>query len=241
MTQRHRWLIRPLAAIFAWVIRLWMKSMRATWISVDGRRHPAEIAGTRYIYAFWHEGLLAPLAVPTPQIRVLISHHVDGEFIAQVCQRVGIGVVRGSPSKGGSQALLDMIREGGESTHLGITPDGPRGPRRELKPGVVMVASQSGMPIVLIGIGFVKAWRFGSWDQLALPVPGSTMVGVVSEPMEIPRDLDRQALKQWTRWVEERLREMTALAEDWADRIRREGPQAAAPLFAPLPARRQSA
>jgi lysophospholipid acyltransferase (LPLAT)-like uncharacterized protein len=218
-----------------------MSTMKATWVSADGQRHPVDASGVRYIYTFWHEGLLAPLAVPQKRIRVLISHHTDGEFIAQVCQRVGIGVIRGSPAKGGIAALLNMIRSEDHCTHLGITPDGSRGPRRELKPGVVMVSSQSGMPIVLIGIGFVKAWRFSSWDRLALPLPGSTMVGVLSEPIEIPRDLDRLGLKQWTQVVERRLHELTDLAEDWADRIRRDGSQASPPRIALQAGLRQSA
>jgi lysophospholipid acyltransferase (LPLAT)-like uncharacterized protein len=241
MTHRHRWLIRYVTAFVAWVLRLWMSTMRARVVSADGRRHPVDLAGARYIYAFWHEGLLAPLAIPRPKIKVLISQHTDGEFIAQICERLGIGVIRGSPARGGSQALLNMIRDTDDSSHLGITPDGPRGPRGELKPGVVMVASQSGLPIVLIGIGFVKAWRFGSWDRFALPVPGSTMVGVIGEPIHVPRDLDRGGLKQWTQLVEGRLRELTNLAEEWADRARRDGPQAPPPFVSPLPALRQSA
>ena len=128
---------------------------------------------------------------------MLISQHTDGEVIAQICQRLGIGVIRGSTARGGCQALLEMIRDQDETTHLGITPDGPRGPRRELKPGVVMIASQSGLAIVPTGIGFVRAWRFGSWDRFALPCPGSTMVGVVGEPIFVPRDLDRGGLKHW--------------------------------------------
>ena len=72
--------------------------------------------------------MVAPLTTRA-KIRVLISQHTDGELIAQICQRLGIGVIRGSTARGGSQALLEMIRSAGDG-HLGITPDGPRGPRR---------------------------------------------------------------------------------------------------------------
>jgi lysophospholipid acyltransferase (LPLAT)-like uncharacterized protein len=241
MTHRHRWLIRYVTALVAWIIRLWMSTMRYRVVSADGQKHPSDRPGARYVYAFWHEGLLAPLATPRPRIKVLISQHTDGEFIAQICERLGIGVIRGSPARGGSQALLNMIRDADDSANLGITPDGPRGPRRELKPGVVMVASQSGLPIVLIGIGFAKAWRFGSWDRFALPVPGSTMVGVISEPIHVPADLDRGGLKHWTQIVEDRLHELTALAEEWAGRVRSEGRGAPPPAIAPRPAWRESA
>ncbi|HMC12039.1 MAG TPA: lysophospholipid acyltransferase family protein [Pirellulaceae bacterium] len=239
MKRRDRWLIPFIAAAVAFVIRLWMSTMRVRMVSADGRRHPADPKQNRYIYSFWHEGLLAPLAT-NPKIRVLISQHTDGEVIAQICQRLGIGVIRGSTARGGCQALLEMIRDRDETTHLGITPDGPRGPRRVLKPGVVMIASQSGLAIVPAGIGFVKAWRFGSWDRFALPCPGSMMVGVVGQPISVPRNLDRGSLQQWVLFVEGKMLELTRLAEDWAERIRQQGRTAALPSF-PDTALRQSA
>jgi lysophospholipid acyltransferase (LPLAT)-like uncharacterized protein len=115
-----------------------------------------------------------------------------------------------------------MIRDADETTHLGITPDGPRGPRRELKPGVIMIASQSGLAVVPVGIGFVRAWRFRSWDRFALPLPGSTIVGLVGEPIEVPRDLDRRGLQTWVEIVEGEMGRLMELAEVWAARCRRD-------------------
>lgn len=214
--------------------------MRVRIVTGDGRQHPTNPRQHRYIYSFWHEGLLAPLAT-RPKIRVLISQHTDGEVISQICQRLGIGVIRGSTARGGCQALLEMIRDTDDSAHLGITPDGPRGPRRELKSGVVMIASQSGLAIVPAGIGFVRAWRFGSWDRFALPCPGSTMVGVVGEPIVVPPHLDRGGIGEWTRIVEAEMLRLTLLAEDWAARIRKQGRSAAAPQISKEPVLRQSA
>jgi len=240
MTKRNLWIVPYLAAAVALLIRLWMSMMRVRVVSADGREHPEDPRNARYIYAFWHEGLLAPLAT-RPKIRVLISQHTDGEFIAQVCERLGIGVIRGSTARGGCQALLEMIRDREETTHLGITPDGPRGPRRQLKAGVVMVASQTGLPIVPVGMGFVSAWRIRSWDRFVLPRPGSTMAGIVGRPIVVPRDLDRRALQQWTKHVEDELLELTRHAEDWAQRIRRDGKAAAPPHIRLQNAWRQSA
>jgi len=229
MTFRSRWLVDYLAAALACAIRWWVRTLRVRKISADGREHPGDPSQQRYIYVFWHEGLLAPLTSPT-SIRVLISQHTDGELIAQICQRLGLGVIRGSTARGGSQALLEMIRSSGDS-HLGITPDGPRGPRRQLKPGAVVVASQSGLAIVPIGIGFARAWRVGSWDRFAVPCPWSTLTGVMGEPILVPADLDRGGLKVWTQIVEERLLALTLQAESWAARLRREGRGAAPPEF----------
>src|SRR5947207_13343980 len=79
MTRRNRWLIPYLAAVVAFILRLWMNTMRVRTVSADGRSHPDDPRHARYIYAFWHEGLLAPLAT-RPKIRVLNSQHHDGEF-----------------------------------------------------------------------------------------------------------------------------------------------------------------
>ncbi len=240
MKRRNRWLVPYIAAVVAVLIRWWMSMMRTRMVTADGEEHPVDPTRKRYLYAFWHEGLLAPLAT-RPKIRVLISQHTDGEVIAQICQRLGIGVIRGSTARGGCQALLGMIRDQDESTHLGITPDGPRGPRRQLKPGVVMIASQSGLPIVPVGIGFVRAIRIGSWDRFALPIPGSTMVGVFGEAISVPRDLDRAALHDWVRLVEQRMLELTQLADDWALRIGREGKSALPPTISRSAGLRKSA
>lgn len=229
MKLRHRWLIPYAATAIAGVVRKWMATTRVRIVSRDGRQHPTDPAEGRFLYAFWHEGLLAPLAT-RPIIRVLISQHTDGEWIAQVCQRLGIGVIRGSTARGGCAALLEMIQSvEGPITHLGITPDGPRGPRRVLKPGVVMVASQTGLPIVPVGIGFSRAWRFASWDRFAVPLPGSTLTGVIGAPITVPPDLPRPILEEWVQRVATALHEVTDLAEAWAERIRREGSSAPGP------------
>jgi len=240
MTRRTRWLVPFIAAAVAIVIRLWMSTMRVRIVTADGRQHPTDPQKNRHIYAFWHEGLLAPIATK-PKIRVLISQHTDGEFIAQICQHLGIGVIRGSTARGGCQALLNMIRDQDQTTHLGITPDGPRGPRRELKPGVVMISSQSGLAIVPAGIGFVRAWRFASWDRFALPCPGSTMVGVVGEPIFVPRDLDRGALRLWVERVKNEMLALTHLAENWAAEIRQRGTDVPPPSLPQTATLRQSA
>jgi lysophospholipid acyltransferase (LPLAT)-like uncharacterized protein len=240
MKRRNRWLVPYLSAAIALVIRLWMSTMRTRIFAADGRIHPADPSDARFIYAFWHEGLLAPLATK-PKIRVLISQHTDGELIAQICERLGVGVVRGSTARGGCQALLEMIHSADGESHLGITPDGPRGPRRQLKSGVVMIASQSGLPIMPLGIGFVRAIRFQSWDRFALPLPFSVMLGVLGSPISVPRNLDRAEFAQWVQRVEAEMLELTAAADDWAQRIRRNGSRAALPVLSPASELRKSA
>jgi lysophospholipid acyltransferase (LPLAT)-like uncharacterized protein len=235
--QRLR-LMRLAAWLLAGLIGLWLRTMRIRTVSADGRQHPVDPATQRYFYAFWHEALLAPLATGA-KARVLISTHTDGELIAGICQRLGVGVIRGSTAKAGSAALLEMIR-GDDSTHLAITPDGPRGPRRELKPGLVMVASQAGIPIVPLGIGFTRAWRASSWDRFAIPLPFTTLVGVIGEPVNIPSTLDRREMARHTEAVQTEMLRLTELAEDWARRLRKSS-RAAPPEVSPSAELRKSA
>jgi lysophospholipid acyltransferase (LPLAT)-like uncharacterized protein len=240
MKLRHPFAIRIVALLAALLIRVWMSTMRVRVVSADGQAHPVDPAQARYIYAFWHEALLAPL-VTRPVARVLISQHADGELIAQVCGFVGLGVVRGSTARGGSQALLEMIRGGQGAGHLAITPDGPRGPRRELKAGIVMVAAQTGLPIVPIGVGFTHAWRAGSWDRFAVPVPFTTLVGVIGQPIAVPADLDRHGMQHTKLLVQEQLATLTRAAEDWACRLTTDGRRAPAPALPACEPLRKSA
>ncbi len=114
--------------------------------------------------------------------------------------------------------LLDLLREG-EGSHLALTPDGPRGPRRRLQPGLIFLASHAGFPIVPVGIGFTRAWRAKSWDRFAIPRPFSTITAVLADPIVIPRDLDNQGLERCRIQVEESLLGATQAAERWAEAI----------------------
>jgi lysophospholipid acyltransferase (LPLAT)-like uncharacterized protein len=210
-------MIRVAAFAAAGLVRAWLATVRACASSSDGRLHPPHPDVERFIYAFWHESFLAPAKIRT-QVRVLISQSADGELIAQICEHLGLGTIRGSSKRGGAQALLQLLREG-ENTHLAITPDGPRGPRRQVKTGIVLLASLTGLPIVPLGVGFTRAWRFRSWDRFAIPRPFSTIAGVLGEPLVVPPDLDAAGIEQHRRRVEDALLTATRAAERWAEQI----------------------
>jgi lysophospholipid acyltransferase (LPLAT)-like uncharacterized protein len=199
------------------LIRAWLRTVRVRVISGDHRVHPANPDVERFIYVFWHESLLAFAKIRT-RAKIMVSQSADGELIARVCGHLGIGVVRGSTTRGGAAGLLDLLRDG-QNAHLALTPDGPRGPRRRLQPGAVFLASLTGLPIVPVGIGFTRAWRAGSWDRFAVPQPFSTMTGVVGEPIIVPPQLDSQALECCRARVEQSLLGATQAAERWAEEI----------------------
>jgi lysophospholipid acyltransferase (LPLAT)-like uncharacterized protein len=176
--------------------------------------HPADPCRERFIYAFWHESLLGVIPFRT-RIHFLISQHADGELITQVCRHLRAGVVRGSTTRGGVEGLLGMI-EAAKRTHLGITPDGPRGPRRRVQAGTIFLAAKTGLPIVPFGVGYSRAWRARSWDRLAIPRPGSVATFVGAKPIHVPPELGKSDLEHYRVLVEQRLLLATDEAERWA-------------------------
>jgi lysophospholipid acyltransferase (LPLAT)-like uncharacterized protein len=145
----------------------------------------------------------------------LISQHADGELIAQTCRHLRIGVVRGSTTRGGAAGLWDLL-EAAKHTHLAITPDGPKGPRRRVQLGAIFLASQTGLPIVAAGVGFANAWRAKTWDRFAVPYPYSLATNVCAAPIHVPPALSLNDLAHYRNLVEERLQTATDEAERWA-------------------------
>jgi lysophospholipid acyltransferase (LPLAT)-like uncharacterized protein len=214
MKIRRPWLIKVVAFAAAWVIRLWMGTLQYRYRPIGPNVDPWQLSnGDRYIYAIWHETLLVPAyQYGKPDIWVLISQHADGQFIAEVCRHLRFRTVRGSTTRGGVQAVRHLIRVG-RTGHLAVTPDGPRGPRRQVQPGLVYLAARTGLPIVPIGIGFQRAWRMQSWDRFALPQPWSLTTCVTAPPIAVPAAVDREQLEHYRRQVEDAMRRATAAAE----------------------------
>jgi lysophospholipid acyltransferase (LPLAT)-like uncharacterized protein len=231
MKLRNPLLLRFVALLGALVIRLWMSTVRYRIDFGTAGRHPPETDRERFIYAFWHESLLFATKY-SGRFYALISQHADGELLARLCSHLGIGSVRGSTNHGGGQALFDMLRCG-RSAHLAVTPDGPRGPRRRVQLGVVFMASRAAMPIVVVGIGFSRAWRARSWDRFAVPLPFSTLYCKVGGPIVVPGKLRREGLEQYRLLVETQLQAVTDDAESWANRACGRPSQAAAPRSLP--------
>ena len=169
------------------------------------------------IYIFWHEYILAPLyARGNCNLAMLLSRHRDAEILARIAYHMGFDCVRGSTYKGGAAALRELLCDC-RNLHLAITPDGPRGPRRTLAPGCIFLASKLGLPLVLMGLGYDRPWRAGSWDRFAVPWPGSRVRAVMSPEIAIPSNLDRGGIELHRRKVERLLNRLTVEAEAWAE------------------------
>ncbi|SLN41307.1 hypothetical protein OCH7691_01746 [Oceanibacterium hippocampi] len=174
-------------------------------------------AGRPFIIAFWHGRLLM---VPVfwrrgRRLRVLISQHRDGALIADSVAHFGLENIRGSSSRGATSALRAMLRTLQEGDCVGITPDGPRGPRMRASDGVVKLASRAGVPIVPAAFSARRRRLMPSWDRFVLPAPFSSGLFLWGEPIEVPARADAAALEVARADVERRL---TALADE-ADRL----------------------
>jgi lysophospholipid acyltransferase (LPLAT)-like uncharacterized protein len=218
MKLRSPALIRLLGLLLSWMFRWWMGTVSLR-IRCEERPHPADPRKERFLYAIWHETLLVPCVVRR-SVHMLISEHSDGELITQVCRHLRIGVVRGSRARRGAKAVLGMIRVS-ERTHLCITPDGPRGPRRQVKLGTIFLASHTGLPIVPVGAGMSRSWRARSWDRFAVPVPWSVAVCLFGPAIKVPPNLDRDQLEHYRQVVEAEMLRVTHKAEQLA--LRRAG------------------
>jgi lysophospholipid acyltransferase (LPLAT)-like uncharacterized protein len=217
MKIRSPWLIHAIAFVAAFLIRLWMSTLRYRHHSLGPDVDPWHPdLPERYIYAFWHEYILLPaFHKKRSRILVLISQHADGQLIAEIAQHFGFEVVRGSTTRGGIEALRQLVRTGRE-VHVAVTPDGPRGPRRRIQPGLIYLASRTGLPIVPVGAGYERAWRARSWDRFAFPklrAWASTMTG---SPIRIPLDADKEQLESYRQQVEDAVNRVTATAENWS-------------------------
>ena len=128
-------------------------------------------------------------------IVVMISENFDGEWIARIIRRFGYGTSRGSTSRGGQRALLQMKREMEDGRPAGFAVDGPRGPARKVQPGVVWLSKLTGNPVVPFHMEASKFWSLGSWDRTQIPKPFSTVALTVGAPIEVPADADEAVIE----------------------------------------------
>jgi len=160
-------------------------------------------AGTPFVFATWHSRvLLLPYLYRGRRLRVLTSRSRDGELVARLCARMGLEVVRGSSSRGGAEALRALARSLADGMSVMVVPDGPRGPREIVKPGVVTLAALSGAPIVPVALGASSEWRLRSWDGFRIPRPFARCVMCFAEPIAVARDADRNAREAARKEVE---------------------------------------
>ena len=174
----------------------------------EGLEHfDAIVRGSRRpIMAFWHGRILpATYYFRRRGIVVITSENFDGEWIAGIIERFGYGTARGSTSRGGQKALLQLTRDLEAGRPAGFTIDGPRGPARVAQLGAVWLAKATGHPVLPFHLEADRHWTLRSWDRTQIPKPWATVAIAMGEPFDVPPDADETALESARVMLETRL------------------------------------
>ncbi len=160
------------------------------WTNKKRYHLPEALPAEPVIFVFWHgDILMEPYNYlkmrRTPKIKLLISEHFDGEVIAKTTSFFNFEVLRGSSRKGGAKVLIQAIRALSEGYDIGVTPDGPKGPRYSFSDGAVVMAQKRNARIVVLNCVPTRYWQMGSWDRFMIPKPFGTLMFYASEPIDV--------------------------------------------------------
>jgi lysophospholipid acyltransferase (LPLAT)-like uncharacterized protein len=181
---------RTIAAIASPVVAVLGRTL--IWRS-EGDDYLDDIAtsGRQPIFAFWHGRIFGGLYYfRNRNIVVITSRNFDGEWIAGIITRFGFGTARGSTSRGGARALVQLRRDLAEGRPVAFTLDGPRGPARVAQPGAVWLAGATGQPILPFHVEADRFWEAPSWDRTQLPRPFTTIAMAIGPPLMVPDTTD---------------------------------------------------
>ncbi|MDQ6962448.1 MAG: lysophospholipid acyltransferase family protein [Mariprofundaceae bacterium] len=166
-----------------------------------------------FILCFWHSRILMmPYMMSGWDGPMLISEHQDGKIIADAVSLLGIGSARGSSTRSGVRALLQMVRMARAGHTLGITPDGPKGPREQVSMGTVMLARKTGLPIRPVSYACSAYWRAKSWDRFYIPKPFSKGIFIVGDDLFVSKEMDDEEAMQY---IQKAMDENTQQAENY--------------------------
>jgi lysophospholipid acyltransferase (LPLAT)-like uncharacterized protein len=214
---KQRISIRAADLIFFAAIRL---IGLATRIETEGREHleTFENNGHIPIYVFWHDRIfLSTYYWRKRKIVVMTSKSFDGEYIARFIQRFGYGAIRGSSSRGGAKALVEMIKAMRSGLPMAFTIDGPRGPRYETKPGPIILAKKTGNPILPFVVEPRSFWTTRSWDAMQIPKPFTRAKMIIGAPIYVPDDADDTMIESKTRELQASLDDLVRRGKNWRE------------------------
>lgn len=187
-----------------------LRLLAASWrirTEHEERWRPLYEARRPHVFLLWHEALLPLLWQHRRQsITIVVSEARDGQYLADFAATLGYRAVRGSSTRGAARALLGAVRELQAGYAVAFTPDGPRGPRREMKPGVVAAAQRGGAVIVPLHAEADRAWRLHSWDRFMIPKVGARVRIRYGRPFEVAAG--DAGLAEGVGEAEDRLREI---------------------------------
>lgn len=193
---------RRLNLVLSWLSTICLRTLFLTvrvehhHIAAEGSPYVRPKGRQRYTFCMWHDHIvLAAFSLRTCNLAGLISQHRDGGYLADSVMMAGIRPVRGSTSRGGMEAVREILSV--PDLHLAMTPDGPRGPRHVMKEGIIYISSRSGRPVVPCALLADRFWSIkGNWTDMILPKPFSKVLLIAGTPMVIPDDLPREAMAE---------------------------------------------
>jgi lysophospholipid acyltransferase (LPLAT)-like uncharacterized protein len=166
-----------------------LRTLASTWrisLQHEERWRTLYDASQPHVFLLWHEALLPLLWHHRHQgVAIVVSEAREGRYLADFASGLGYRSLYGSSTRGGTKALLAAVRELRAGRAVAFTPDGPRGPRRELKPGVVAAAQRGGAVIVPVHAEAERAWRLHSWDRFMIPKPFARVHIRYGRPLEV--------------------------------------------------------
>jgi len=201
--------------LVTWALRLLCVTLRPVYVQQHVERRVWS-GGTPVVLAFWHGRMLYFVHLyHRHRLTVLVSRSRDGEFISRILQRFGVHVTRGSSSRGGARGLLAMTRQVRRGYHAALTPDGPRGPRYAVQPGIVTLAQKTGATI--LPMTYSARWQkvLRSWDGFVVPFPFSRVVVIYGAPISVPAQASPPVLQAKRQEVEVSLRQITEMADHY--------------------------
>lgn len=200
MKIRNPFLNWCIARLATWAMKILFATCRIDHrrVAEDGTPYAPSKGSVRFCFCLWHDAIVcAVFSMPTFQLSGLISRHQDGSYLTHAVKLVGITPVRGSASRGGAQATRQLIDM--PDLHVCITPDGPRGPRRVMKDGIVYLSSRTSRPIVPTTITASRYWSCpGGWSDMLIPKPFSRVLLLAGAPIEVSPELTRTEISELT-------------------------------------------
>lgn len=215
--QKKRILIRLADLAFYFSIKILGSLSR---IEVRGMEHHDAIlaAGKVPIYTFWHDRIfLATYFWRKRSIVVMTSKSFDGEYIARFIQRFGYGAIRGSSSRGGSKALVEMIKAMRGGLPMGFTLDGPRGPKYEAKLGPIILAKKTGNPIMPFIVEPKNFWQAKSWDKMHVPKPFTKAQLIIGSPIYVAAEATEEDINATLAELQRSLDDLVEQGKNWRE------------------------
>lgn len=212
----HPWTERVLLSLAPPLLSGALRLVSLTWKRrlVDTERLFATWERQPVIIAFWHNRVIPlPLVVGGQRVCILNSQSRDGEIATRALARWHIHAVRGSATRGGETGGLALVRAHRRGYHLAVVPDGPRGPRYVVKPGVIHLARLTGAPVFPVTVSASRFRQLRSWDRLLVPLPFAEVRYYVGEPLEVAEDCTDSTIERLRGELEQRLRQLTERAD----------------------------